>query len=108
MKKFTLLLLDANIVIYLFKFGIWERVIRECDVHLAETVMGEAHFYTDDQGTRCDFDLSAYRREGTINVFSVTPSELVSLRSRFTPLYLESLDPGETESLAWHVSYRIN
>ncbi len=38
MKKFRLLLLDANIVIELFGQGIWDRVIDLCDIHLARTV----------------------------------------------------------------------
>jgi hypothetical protein len=40
MKRLSFLLLDANIVIHLFKLGIWERLIELCDIHLARTVMG--------------------------------------------------------------------
>ena len=36
-KKFSLLLPDANVVIHLFKLGIWERLIERCDVHPART-----------------------------------------------------------------------
>jgi len=100
-KKFRLLLLDANIVIELFRQGIWERLIEVCDVHLAGTIVSsEAHFYEDDQGVRVDFDLREYCEAERISVFDVTPSALTAFRAEFDPTYLEKLDPGETESLA--------
>ena len=100
MKKFRSLLLDANIVIELFRQGIWDRLIEACDIHLARTVSAEAHFYEDDQGVRTDFDLGQYCGEGKISVFDVAPSELTTFRALFDPTYFERLHPGETESLA--------
>jgi hypothetical protein len=101
MKKFRLLLLDANVVIELFRQGIWTKLIEVCDVHLSRTVVGEAHFFADDDGNRHDFDLGPDMASGKITVFDVFPSELVSFRSHFDPTYLERLDPGEAESLAF-------
>jgi hypothetical protein len=104
MKKFRLLLLDANVVIELFRQGIWDRLIDACDVHLAQTVVSaEAHFYEDDEGVRCDFDVGQYCQAGKISVFDLAPSELVAFRAQFDPTYFEKLDPGETESLAYLV-----
>jgi hypothetical protein len=40
MKKFSFLLLDANIVIELFRLGLWEKITDICDIHIAETVVG--------------------------------------------------------------------
>ncbi len=105
MKKFRLLLLDANVVIELFRQGIWDRLIEACDVHLARTVVStEAHFYEDNQGVRIDFDLGQYCKAGKISVFDVAPSELTTFRAQFDPTYFEKLDPGETESLAYLVN----
>jgi hypothetical protein len=104
MKKFRLLLLDANVVIELFRQGIWERLIEACNVHLAHTVTTEAHFYEDDLGARHDFDLGQWSRAGKITVFDVMPSELTTFRAQFDPTYFEKLDPGETESLAYLVN----
>ena len=101
MKKFKLLLLDANIVIHLFRIGIWDRVVEQCDVHLARTVLNEAHFFLDDQGQRCDFDLSPYAQAGSISVFDLEPSDLSAFRNQFDAIYIEQLDDGETESLAY-------
>jgi hypothetical protein len=46
MKKFKLLLLDANVVIQAFKLGLWAKLIERCDVWLAATVVQEAAFFT--------------------------------------------------------------
>ncbi len=102
MKKFRLLLLDANVVFELFRHGIWDRLLEACDVHLAKTVVTtEAHFYQDDQGLRHDFDLGEYARSGKISVFDVGQPELTAFRAQFDPTYFERLDPGETESLVY-------
>ena len=102
MKKPRLTLLDANVVIYLFKLGIWESVTERCEVHLARTVVHEAHFYEDDEERR-DFDLEAHARQGRIRIFDVLPSQLGEFRSQFGPQYFEKLHAGETESLAFLV-----
>jgi hypothetical protein len=101
MKKLSFLLLDANIVIYAFKLGLWDRLIAQCDVHLARTVMGEAHFYEDERGERRDFELARYEKAGTIAVFDAPLALIRDFLDRFDPTYLERLDPGETESLAY-------
>jgi hypothetical protein len=59
-KRLSFLLLDANVVIYLFKLGIWDKLVAACDLHLARTVVQESHFYEDDHGQRHDFDLTPY------------------------------------------------
>jgi len=100
-KKFELLLLDANVVIYLFKLGIWDKVVTQCDIRLARIVVEEAHFYETDEGERVDFDLAPYVAAAQVHVFDVMPSDLVRFRRTFKTLFLEQMDPGETESLAW-------
>ncbi len=102
MKKFSLLLLDANIVIELFRLGIWDKVVDLCDIHLARTVADrEAHFFLDEEGQRQDFDLTPYAQDGRIDVFDVAPSDLTAFLDSFDPVYFEKLDPGEAESLAF-------
>jgi len=102
MKRFRLLLLDANIVIELFRQGIWDRLIEVCDVHLSRTVAEtEAHFYEDDAGEKQYFDLATDDEAGRITVFEVLTPDLQRFRSRFDPSYFERLDAGEAESLAF-------
>jgi hypothetical protein len=100
-KKFRLLLLDADVVIDLFALGIWDSVLERCEVYLAGTILQEAHFYVDEHEVRQDFDLKTYAVAGKLTVFDVVPSELAAFKRRFDPQYLEKLDPGETESLAY-------
>jgi len=52
MKKFSLLLLDANIVIMLCKVGLRGRVLEKREILLARTVFEEPFFYLDDIGAK--------------------------------------------------------
>ncbi len=109
MKKFRLLLLDANIVIELFRLGIWDQLLEFCDIHLAKSIVGsktselrgEADFFIDDLGDRHEIDLEKDIEAGKITVFDVNPSDLGTFRAKFDPTYFEKLDAGETESLAY-------
>ncbi len=100
MKRLSFLLLDANVVIALFKLGIWEKVVAVCDLHLAETVVHESHFYEDDAGARHDFDLRPFIDDGRIQQFSVPATDVKRFVRTFGADYMEKLDAGEAESLA--------
>ena len=82
MKRWSSLLLDANVIIELFKQGIWDRVVAECDIYAAETVVGEAHFFEDDAGVRHDFDLGAWLKaaEDVASVSVTLPPGLLLLK----------------------------
>ncbi len=101
MKKFRLLLLDANVVIEISRYGLWDQIIFRCDIHLARTVIDEAHFYLNDDGDQIPIDLTPHIDVGSITVFDLRPADLNGLRAQFDPGYFEKLDPGETESLAY-------
>lgn len=99
-KKFNLLLLDANVVIQLFELGIWDQLIENTEVHLAKTIVDkEAHFYEDDRGNRHDCALKTYINSGKIKVFEIAVSEMDAFLGKFDAIYLDKLDPGETEML---------
>ena len=101
-KRFNLLLLDANVVIELFRQDIWERVIEQCDVYLSRTVAEqEALFYEPEDAEKQYFDVLPYAEAGRITVFDVTPSQVSKFRDRFDPSYAAKLDAGETESLIY-------
>jgi hypothetical protein len=102
MKKFRLLLLDANIVIVLCKLGLWGFVLEKCEVLLARTVFElEAHFYEDKDGEQHHFDLQEDVDAGRVRVIDVPLADVQAFMDLFKPLYLGELDPGETESLAY-------
>jgi hypothetical protein len=44
MKRFKCPLLDANVVIELSSLGLWDALVRQCDIHLSEMVIAESNF----------------------------------------------------------------
>jgi hypothetical protein len=100
-KKFKLLLLDANIVIKAFELGLWQKLIERSDIWIASTVIQEAEFFTSEYRASHAIDLGADLKEHRISRFEVSLSELLAFRNLFDPGYLEKLDDGETESLAF-------
>jgi hypothetical protein len=104
MKKLRFLLLDANVVIELFEFGLWQTLLERCEVLLARTVAErEAQFFVDQQDQRCEIDLAADIAAERVSIVDVAAADLKRFFDRFDPLYLERLDPGEAESLAYLV-----
>jgi hypothetical protein len=100
LKKFSLLLLDANVVIELFRLDMWDKFISLCDVHLARTVVFESKYWEDDLEHKHPIDLSPYEQDGRIIVHDAGILELSTLTDPFGSTILEKLDPGEAESLA--------
>jgi len=100
LKKFRLLLLDTNVVIYLFELGIWDKFVESCDVHMEKTIIEQCKYYEDDNGDRKPIDLSAYVKRSDIVEETTELTELVSLRDKFGSHIIERLDHGEAESLA--------
>jgi hypothetical protein len=98
-KRLSFLLLDANIIIELWRLGLWSKLVELCDIHVGKTVVGEADFFLDTSGNRVAIDLSADISSQRIQVFQVEFHELDKFRSQYDPSYLARLDPGETEAL---------
>ena len=101
MSKLKLLILDANVVIFLHDAGVWSKFVALCDVHLPRTVVGEAAFHDDDEDQRHYIDLNDDISLGKVNVFDVSLSNLQKFQQRFDPLYASEIDPGELEALAY-------
>jgi hypothetical protein len=108
MPKFQLLLLDAGIVIELHKLGLWSQIVEKCSVHLTEEVIQEADFWpeTDESGTENHYvlhkiDLNPLVKSGKIQKIEVSTAVVKQFMEKFNPSYLDRLDPGESESLAF-------
>ncbi len=101
MKKLSLLLLDANVVIVLCKAGLWGPVLEKCEVLLARTVFDEPFFYETDLGDKVYFSLEEDLTQSRLKVVEVPASEVLTFTSQFTGLY--KIDPGEAEALAYLV-----
>lgn len=103
MPKLKLLILDANAVIFLFENGLWQQVLARCEVHLSRIVAeDEVRYY---RGREADklIDLSNDVTRKRVHLFDLTPTDLKHFVDQFDPLYLDRLDPGESESLAFLV-----
>ncbi len=99
MPKLKLLILDANVVIYLHEKGLWQAVLQRCEVHLSSIVIDdEVRFYV---GTEYDevIELSPDVTAGRVHRFDVPVSDVKEFRDQFDPVYRGDLDPGEEESL---------
>lgn len=102
MPRLRLLILDANVVIYLHELGLWETITAGCEVHLSRIVIDkEVQFYEDGRGHLIPINLSQDEQEGRLTVFEVELGDIRRFQKRFDPTYFERLDPGEAESLAF-------
>jgi hypothetical protein len=101
MKRFPCLILDANIVIWLFAKGLWNAVVERCELTLSQTVVDEASYYVDNAGIRCAIDLQPDIAAGRITIISVSSANIGTFKAKFDPLYVQKLDDGETESLCY-------
>lgn len=101
MSRLRLVILDANIVIYLHQIGIWPQVADRCEIVLARTVAEQEVLFCEVDNERHEIDLSKDVAASRVRVVDVLASHVVKFRSRFDPLYLEGLHVGETESLVY-------
>ena len=99
MMRSRSILLDANIVIELFRLGVWRAMVSRCEIMLAETVVAESRFHDTEDGRR-DIDWAMERSRGEVRFASLPAGRIHAYVSRFGPGYFEKLDPGEAESLA--------
>jgi len=104
--KFQLLLLDANIVIYLHELGLWEIFTEKCFVTLTRTVVEESQFWEDSEGGYHTIDLAPEVESGKIRCVEVSLTVINHFKNRYGPVYFDRLDPGETESLAFLMNSR--
>ena len=93
MKK--LLLLDADVLIDLHSLGLFQRICKFYDVHLAREVLEEAPFYKK-QGVRHKIDIGA--DVTIIESIGIESLEKVQKAAKEARL---GIDPGESASIAY-------
>lgn len=105
MPRLKLLLLDAGIVIGLHELGVWDNLLQLCDVTLTRTVAeDEVSCWDDESGQRHYIDQQKFQddiKAGRVTCIDVPLSQIAAFRTKFDPSYLDRLDPGEAESLAF-------
>jgi hypothetical protein len=94
--KYRLLLLDANVVIYLCELGLWGKFINQCDVTLTNTVVEEVKSY----------NLRSDIQSGKIRCVEASLKSIQVFRAKLGAAYLDRMDPGEAESLAYLMESR--
>lgn len=105
MPRLKLLLLDACIVIGLHELGVWDTLISQCDITLTRTVADdEVVLWEDESGGRQYIDRQKFQddiKAGRINCIDVPLSMIEAFKEKFDLSYLDRLDAGEAESLAF-------
>ncbi|MGD0897357.1 MAG: hypothetical protein ABR915_05935 [Thermoguttaceae bacterium] len=101
MPKLKLLILDANVVIYLQEKSLWRPLLERCEVYLSRLVAEhEVRYY---HGTEWNeiIDLTPDIQARLVQVFDVPVASVRRFRAQFDLPYLGDLDDGEAESLAF-------
>lgn len=101
MPKFRFLLLDAGIIIGAHELGVWDHLTQQCEVTVTGTVKVEADFWYDEHGEGHDIDLDIDIEAGRLSCTDVPLAQVAAFSRRFGPSYLDRMDPGEAESLAY-------
>ena len=101
MLKFQFLLLDTGIIIGAHELGVWDHLIQRCEVTITSTVKDEANFWYDEHGVRCEINLDGNVKAERIKCVDVPLSQVADFCEKFGPTYLERMDPGEADSLAY-------
>ena len=102
MPKFPRLLLDANIIIFAHELRIWSQLTENCTITITRIIAErEAQFWPDQQGKAHKIRLNEYVQKGKINRVNVPPAQFDAFRQIFGPTYLDRMDTGEAELLAF-------
>jgi len=87
MKKFSLLLLDACVIIELCRLGLWGRVLEKCEILLARTVFDESFYYINDLGDKEYFSLDEDEKAGRLKVVEAPTVDVLDFKSQFNVLF---------------------
>ncbi len=104
-KKFmtkSLVLLDADIIIFLHELNYWNAIIKNYEISIASTVIGEVKFYINRiEGTKIPIDLRSFIAKGVVKEVSITAQEVKEVFDilREAPP-LDGINAGELESIA--------
>jgi hypothetical protein len=101
MLKSQLLLVDTNIIIYTHEIDIWPLLIKKCPIALTSAVQDESRFWVDHKGNHYSIDLNEDINNKKVVFLDVPLSSINILCKMFGPTYLDRMDIGETDSLAF-------
>jgi len=105
--KLELLLVDAMIVIYSHKSGVWNELRSGCRVAVPATIINEAKFFRSKRRAKQDIDLRCQVEREEIDCFEATAEEVDAAIRDFVPAFSETIDDGEKEALGILVGGRF-
>ncbi|MFC2156517.1 hypothetical protein ACFLT9_01640 [Acidobacteriota bacterium] len=94
-----IVLLDADVIIDLHRFGIWEAIVRQNHLLIPSTILRQEAFYWKDEfGFKHSIDL-LHAAGNQFEEISVSAQDLQAFKQKFDRFIEEELDTGETEAL---------
>ncbi len=98
--RLNIVLLDADVIIDLHRFGIWEQILKKNQVNISSTILRqEAYFFEDDQDRRHNIDL--IKDAGTkFQEVSIEATIMRDFIKQFDRNIQEELHAGELEALS--------
>lgn len=97
-------LLDADVIIDLLGFGIFDLLVENHELHVAEGVADEVRFFKQ-KGVKISVNFrEEYIESGRVRLLSASTDEVKAIISKLPQLFKDSIHDGELESLAILVS----
>ena len=94
-------LLDANVIIEAHARGVWASLVDRVVLVVPSSVLAEAtHYVASETGMRSEIHLEQAVQDGRIREVSATAEQLARLLDQFDLVFVQRMDPGETEALA--------
>src|SRR3989337_4097190 len=90
------ILFDAQAIIDLHAWKLWDRVVAGCKVCVSSIIREEAYFHSGNQAINLQPKIS----EGKIEAVTATVQELEKFRWLLSDQFLFGIDDGEKEALA--------
>jgi hypothetical protein len=94
-----LILLDADVIIDLHRFNVWDLIVKRNKVYISSIILRhEVYFYEDNKGLRHNIDLM--KDAGfKFSEISASVEELINFSQQFDRVLEEELHDGEKEAL---------
>lgn len=100
MRALKLWILDADVIIDLLSFEVFNNLTKHCELHLSSTVIGEVQFYKKGQ-VKIPVDFrKEYVETGEVKEVSATSGDLEQVLDLLPASYKQGIGAGELESLA--------
>lgn len=95
------IIFDANVIICLHRFSLWKQIIHACSAAVTPIIKREARFYKDEQGCKKPIELSQDSESQKVEEISVSLKDFSCLDSIPNDFFLQSIDAGEKEAIAF-------